>query len=113
LQNDYKVPPLIVQPYVENAILHGLHHKMDRHGRLSVTVTRQEEQIVYVIEDNGVGRKGIKGDARKGAGGDGLQISSDRVRLFNDEEIASVKIIDLETGGIPSGTRVEVHLKIQ
>jgi len=114
LQNDYKVPPLIVQPYVENAILHGLHHRMDRPGKLSVTVTRKDEQIVYVIEDNGVGRKGINEDAPKKQGaGYGMQISSDRIRLFNNEDIASVHITDLEANGQPAGTRVEVQLKIQ
>lgn len=113
LQNDYKVPPLIVQPYVENAILHGLRHKMDHPGKLSVTVTRQDECIMYVIEDNGVGRNSVKNDLRKGSNGYGMQISSDRVRLFNKEEIASVQIIDLETNGVPAGTRVEVQLKIQ
>ncbi len=113
LQNDYKVPPLIVQPYVENAILHGLRHRTDHQGKLSVTVTRKEEQIVYVIEDNGVGRKAINGDSKKQSSGYGMQISSDRVRLFNDEEIASVHITDLEANGQPAGTRVEVQLKIQ
>ena len=112
LQNDYKVPPLIVQPYVENAILHGLHHKLDRQGRLSVTVTRKDEQIVYVIEDNGVGRKQVNGDSSKDNNGYGMQISSDRVRLFNNEEIASVIITDLQANGLPAGTRVEVKLKI-
>ncbi len=112
LQNDYKVPPLIVQPYVENAILHGLHHKLDRQGRLSVTVTRKDEQIIYVIEDNGVGRKPVNGDAPKDNHGYGMQISSDRVRLFNNEEIASVIVTDLEANGLPAGTRVEVKLNI-
>lgn len=113
LQNDYKVPPLIVQPYVENAILHGLHHKMDRQGRLTVTVAKKEELIIYVIEDNGVGRKHNGADTKKERRGYGLQISSDRIRLFNNEEMASVVITDLKTDGVSAGTRVEVHLKIQ
>lgn len=113
LQNDYKVPPLIVQPYVENAILHGLRHKMNHPGRLSLTVTKQHETILYVIEDNGVGRKSVKVDSKKDSNGYGMQISRDRVRLFNKEEIASVQITDLEKDGVPAGTRVEVQLKIQ
>ena len=113
LQNDYKVPPLIVQPYIENAILHGLRHKMDHPGRLSVTVNKKEEYIMYIIEDNGIGRKTLDVDTRKDSIGYGMQISSDRVRLFNKEEIASVQITDLETNGVAAGTRVEVQLKIQ
>jgi len=113
MQNDYKVPPLIIQPYVENAILHGLRHKKDKPGKLSITVVRKEEEIVYVVEDNGVGRKATNGDTQQEGKSYGMQISSDRIRLFNNEEIASVLITDLETAGKPSGTRVEVHLKIQ
>ncbi len=113
MQNDYRVPPLIVQPYIENAILHGLRHKKDKPGKLRVSVTKKEEEIVYVIEDDGVGRKAINGDAQHEGKSYGMQISSDRIRLFNNEEIASVRITDLESEGKPSGTRVEVHLKIQ
>src|SRR6185436_2191822 len=45
LQEDYKVPALIVQPYVENAILHGLRNRTDNEGRLSVTVHKQNGHL--------------------------------------------------------------------
>ncbi|MDQ3017855.1 MAG: histidine kinase, partial [Bacteroidota bacterium] len=111
LEEDYKVPPLIIQPYVENAILHGLIHRSDKAGTLEIGITRDRNHLVYVIEDNGVGRKHVNGEWRKHEKRFGMQISSDRVRLFNDEEVASVQVKDLEMNGQPTGTRITIHLK--
>ncbi len=113
MENDYTVPPLIIQPYVENAILHGLRHRPGHEGKLMVTVTKQENHLVYTIEDNGVGRKTTNVDLQKNGQGYGMQIGNDRVRLFNNEEVASVIITDLESNGHATGTRVQVELKIQ
>jgi hypothetical protein len=41
-----------------------------------------------------------------------MQMTKDRIKLFNEEEMASVDIIDLESNGQPAGTRVEVRIKI-
>ena len=114
MQQDYKVPPLIIQPYVENAIHHGLRNRPDHEGRLEIKVSKVNEQIIYTIEDNGTGRKtNPDQEKRENGNGYGMQMSSDRIRLFNNEEIASVNVTDFEEQGKPSGTRVEVRLKIQ
>jgi ligand-binding sensor domain-containing protein len=112
MQQDYKVPPLIIQPYVENAIHHGLRTRPDHAGRLDISVRRVNEQIIYTIEDNGTGRKN-NGDQEKRENGYGMQMSSDRIRLFNNEEMASVSVTDLQVGDKPAGTKVEVRLNIQ
>ncbi|UKN00807.1 tetratricopeptide repeat protein [Paracrocinitomix mangrovi] len=52
-----RVPPLILQPFVENAIWHGLLHKKDGNGVITITVSEIDEYAHIVIEDNGVGRK--------------------------------------------------------
>jgi LytS/YehU family sensor histidine kinase len=106
------VPPLIIQPYVENAIHHGLRHRTDRAGKLEIKVNKVNEQIIYVIEDNGIGRR-TQPEQDKKENGYGMQMSSDRIRLFNNEEIASVQVADLEDQGQPAGTRIEVRLNIQ
>lgn len=111
LDEDYKVPPLIIQPYVENAILHGLIHKQDKSGKIDIHISRIDDHLVYRVEDNGVGRKITNGDMKRNDKGYGMQISKDRIRLFNDEEVASVQITDLISNGLPSGTRITVHLK--
>lgn len=112
LQNDYVVPPLIIQPYVENAILHGLRHRTGNGGVLNVTVRKSNDHIIYTIEDNGVGRKSLNGHNHHEGPGYGMQIGNDRVRLFNKEEMASVNITDRKSNGEPAGTCVEVKLRI-
>lgn len=112
LHEDYKVPPLIIQPYVENAILHGLRNRTDHQGHLSISLNLLNGQIQYIIEDNGVGRIHKHNGHSDPKVSYGMQMSSDRIRLFNKEEKASVAIIDLVDKGISSGTRVEVLLKM-
>ncbi|ANI90366.1 hypothetical protein A9P82_14350 [Arachidicoccus ginsenosidimutans] len=110
---DYSVPPLIVQPFVENAIIHGLRNKTENNGHLQITVSTQLPYIKYVIEDNGVGRKTTAAsNVFKNKTSYGTQMSNDRIRFFNKEEEASVSVTDLEKDGKPVGTRVEVLLKV-
>lgn len=52
------IPPMLVQPYVENAIWHGLMNlKEERIGKLSITLKAENNLLKIVIEDNGIGRK--------------------------------------------------------
>lgn len=111
LQEDYRVPPLIVQPYVENAIQHGLRHRAGNDGRLVVEVARENGSLVFLIEDNGVGRSGADKDLAERSHY-GLQMSSDRIKLFNEKENASVEITDLNENGEAKGTRVKVWLRV-
>jgi ligand-binding sensor domain-containing protein len=113
LQDDYKVPPLIIQPFAENAILHGIRYRPDNNGKLSISVIKQNDFLKYSIEDNGVGRNTFKSPEQKEKISYGIDMSNERVKLFNNEEKASVLIIDLLDNGKPAGTRVEVLLKIQ
>lgn len=112
LQDDFKVPPLIIQPYVENAILHGLQNRKGTDGRLSISLNRLSGQIQYIIEDNGVGRPHTQNGHSTSKVSYGMQMSSERIKLFNQEENASVEITDLVNNGISSGTRVEVLLNM-
>jgi len=114
LHGDYKVPPLVIQPFVENAIQHGLLNKIDGSKKLIIEVKVINNYIYYSIEDNGVGRakaatyKNINKPVYESMG---MQITTARINLFNQNKSGSVKVTDLEDEhNEPSGTRVEVEL---
>lgn len=113
-EGDFKVPPLVVQPFVENAIHHGLLNKRDDGGRLLIDVSLHDDQIVYRIEDNGVGREQSASYLKHRESMQhsmGLDIAMDRIRLFNRATAGGVSITDLkDADGKACGTRVDVTL---
>ena len=108
LYGDYKVPPLIVQPFVENAIHHGLLNKQEGKRMLDISAQIDEEHILYHITDNGVGRKRaaairtLNGIERQQYG---IDITKSRIVLHNKNGcLDDVKIMDLESDGECTGT---------
>ncbi len=116
LNGHYRIPPLLVQPYVENAIHHGLLHRDDKSGILKIHAALRNNQLIYTIEDNGIGRKKadeLNGISRLNHNSYGLQMSRERIDLFNQERKNNVKITDLGgTEGNASGTKVEIMLYV-
>jgi tetratricopeptide (TPR) repeat protein len=113
----YKVPAMLIQPYVENSIAHGLMPKSGK-GYVKVDIKLEKDYLVCTIEDNGIGRLAAKENIAKKEGGHnslGTQIVSSRLDLVNALYGTSLKTIytDLKKGnGDPAGTRVEIHIPI-
>lgn len=113
----YKIPPLLLQPYIENAILHGLRHKTGK-GLLTIRVEMTGEDLLVSITDNGIGRKKageLKAANRPGHQSMGMKVTHDRIDIFNFAHTrkASVRITDLLAGnGEPNGTRVDIVLPV-
>ncbi len=109
---DLLVPTLLVQPFVENAVWHGLAPKPGD-KKLSVRFTMRGEQVVCTIEDNGVGRDAApKRSHPDGSASLGLQLTNERLQLlaFKLEGTGRITFTDLKEGATPTGTRVEVVL---
>ncbi len=113
----YRVPPLLIQPFVENAIIHGLAHSEDEDLNLTVTASLEEDSIKFIIQDNGIGRiqsaeyNRLNKPYHKSVG---LKITEDRINLYKcgDYTGGSVKITDLYNGiNSPAGTKVEITIK--
>ncbi len=112
-----EIPPMLLQPYVENAIWHGLMHKEEK-GRISVEVTRENGSLSFAIEDNGIGRK--QAEALKSRNitkkrSMGMNITQNRIELLNQMfgKQTTIKIIDLEDeNNLSAGTRVELSIPI-
>ena len=113
MNGDYKVPPMIIQPFVENAIHHGLLNKQDNDRQLNISAELQNEQIVYYVSDNGIGRKQaaeIKEINKPGQKSYGIDITRERISLYNKNGTNDIEIIDLEEGGICLGTKAMIRI---
>jgi ligand-binding sensor domain-containing protein len=117
IRGDYKIPPMILQPFVENAIHHGLMNKMDADKQLKVAAQLVDNSIRFVVEDNGVGRSKAaeyKRINRPDHQSMGMEITLDRINYFNDDQSNTVKIIDLfNEDGSTAGTRIEIWINNQ
>ncbi|MBO9203032.1 MULTISPECIES: tetratricopeptide repeat-containing sensor histidine kinase [Niastella] len=115
IQNVF-IPPLLLQPFAENAIWHGLMHK-EGNGHLEIELGMEEEILTCIIADNGIGRHKagvIKSKSAEKQKSMGLQITTERLALLSREKEAKTffKIEDLsDEQGNPTGTRVilKVH----
>lgn len=113
-----QIPPLLVQPYLENAIWHGLMQR-DSPGSLLVQLTQPEEGMLkVVVQDNGIGRKQAQELKSKSATAHksyGLQITSDRLKIVNKLYgiEATVTVEDLyDAAQQPAGTKVTLLIPV-
>jgi tetratricopeptide (TPR) repeat protein len=109
------IPPLLLQPFAENAIWHGLMHK-EGHGKLEFELRTDEKVLTCSITDNGIGRKkaaSLKSKSVEKQKSLGLQITKERLALLN-EEFASETFFHFEDladkEGRPAGTRVTLKM---
>ncbi len=110
------VPPLIFQPFVENAIWHGLMQKEDE-GKLSIDIKFTQGSILCSIEDNGVGRiESLKINKNKKARESfGIKATDQRLKILNSLNNTDMvlKYFDLtDESGQACGTRVEFVLPL-
>ncbi len=117
-----KVPPLIIQPYAENAIWHGLMHLPDRqagkkeNGHLEIEVYRENEILLYKITDDGIGRQKaaeLKSKSASTQKSMGMRITADRIAMLQQQNKTSITITDLVLAdGNPGGTEVLIKMPV-
>ena len=114
-QEFMEIPPMIIQPFVENAIIHGLVHSPDQ-GHIKISLQLQKNFIFCTIEDNGIGRKKAQ-EIRDASGiirrSRGMLITRERLEILNkqNKEKFSVQVTDLyNDSNMPNGTRVEINI---
>ena len=113
----YFIPPLIMQPFVENAIWHGILNKENRApGLLSIGVRYKAPFIECMIEDDGVGRnkaKSIREDSILEWQSWGMQIANERIESLQKIKNSKLEIMDLYgQDGEGVGTKVIISLPL-
>jgi tetratricopeptide (TPR) repeat protein len=110
----FQIPPMLLQPYIENSIWHGLRYKEEK-GILSIQLKQKDKETIEItISDNGIGRKksaSLKTQNQKKQKSKGMGNIKKRVAILNDmyKDKVDVDITDLKSDG--SGTKVVFTLK--
>jgi LytS/YehU family sensor histidine kinase len=110
----FSIPPMLLQPYIENAIWHGLRYRKEK-GTLEISVYKKDSETISIsIIDDGIGRKKsqeLKTKNQLKQKSKGMSTIKNRITILNNmyKERISVTVSDvLETG---EGTKVELLLK--
>jgi ligand-binding sensor domain-containing protein len=111
---EISIPPMMIQPYVENSMRHGLRHKVGGQGYIRINVMQESDKLAVIIEDNGIGREQaaryktkehIEYQSR------GMSLTADRIRLINTVNGGNIRVevLDIkDQDGGAAGTRVIV-----
>jgi tetratricopeptide (TPR) repeat protein len=114
------LPPMVLQPFVENAIWHGILHKeCSSKGSISIAIAPQDDALCCTIEDNGVGRERaqlLRDASLLQNKSMGMKITEQRLQLLGKptgHHSSHITVVDLkDAGNRPTGTRVTVTIPI-
>lgn len=112
--DEFVIPPMLLQPYVENAVWHGLRYKEEK-GVLRIQFKQQDaETVVITIVDNGIGRKKsmeLKTDNQKKQKSKGMGNIKKRIAILNEMYKDKVDVVIEDAFEDASGTKVALVLK--
>jgi ligand-binding sensor domain-containing protein len=117
--DEYSIPSLLLQPFVENSIRHGVKYRNDSNGMIQINISQNEKGLLITIEDNGIGRKTAnryRSEHHVQYQSKGMLLSSGRIDLLNShgDERIDLNIIDMyDEQEKATGTRVELLLFTQ
>ncbi len=115
LEHEVEIPPLLLQPFVENAIIHGLKNSLKEKKHILIKAEKFTNQIIFTIEDNGIGRdESIKNTINRNHHKSmGTRLTDERLKMM--EHVLPIKTNyfyqDLfDKNGNSSGTKVTIEL---
>ena len=112
-----EIPSMILQPFIENAIIHGLLNR-NGEGILEISILKKGEQIICTIEDNGIGREAaekIKKNKLIFHESMGTRVAEERIQMMGgaNNRLTKIKIEDLKNeNNVATGTRVTIEIEI-
>lgn len=109
VQQDIQIPPMVIQPFLENAILHGITPK-DGQGNILISFSREKNKLLCIVEDNGIGRSSRAEETNRTSMG--IEITRKRLDILNAGKlnVPSVSLEDLiDSSKNALGTRVTIQ----
>ncbi|HVB02443.1 MAG TPA: histidine kinase [Chitinophagaceae bacterium] len=117
IPNEAEIPSMLLQPYVENAVKHGIHVQPGSTGKLQLTFRQKDNDLICTMEDNGIGIHKSKELKPENSGPShfsaGMDLSSNRAELLNKMFNTSIRIEILDKEDLPgnqSGTIVKITI---
>jgi sensor histidine kinase YesM/ligand-binding sensor domain-containing protein len=112
------LPPMLLQPFIENSIRHGIRLKQNGKGLIEINISLDVNDLICTIIDNGAGRaaaQAFKSSQHIEYQSRGMQLTSQRIDLLNKNtrHAIALKVEDLADSGIPCGTKVTITLPLQ
>lgn len=112
--DELRIPSMLIQPYIENAIWHGLRYREEK-GILQVKFYIDDEKLFCSIYDNGIGRKKsaeLKTEHQKAYQSTGIKNTKERIEILNSlhKTTLGISLEDLEENGVGTGTLVKISL---
>ncbi|MCF8332578.1 MAG: histidine kinase [Bacteroidales bacterium] len=107
--SNIEIPSMLLQPIVENAIIHGIRYLHTRRGKIEIAIKKKEQYLQFIIKDNGVGRdKAAEIEQKNLHHSFGNSIILKRIELLNQlhNSFISLNYIDLYEGNQGVGTKV-------
>ena len=103
-----KVPPLFLQPFIENSIWHGI-MKMDGHKYIELTVKLEGENVLCVVKDNGIGINKAKEQSHMSQKRKffGIEATENRIRMLYQNKNVEIETKDISDGE-NNGTQVSI-----
>ena len=106
LEDDIKLPPMILQPFIENAIIHGV--SSIKSGKIVIDIFDRETELHCIISDNGIGRKAAAQKQKSSHKSVAISLAKERLeKLSTKSQKGSIQYKDLE-----QGTQVEIHISL-
>lgn len=111
------IPTMIIQPFIENAVLHGIMHK-EGEGEISISFFDRENHLEVNVKDNGVGRKAaaiMNINRDRPHNSFGIDATKDRLLALKPETAtpSGIEIVDIEEAGTAAGTLVKIYIPLE
>jgi len=117
--DEFYIPPMMLQPFVENSIRHGIRYRPDNLGKILISFEKVDCDLVCVVEDNGIGRSAalrFKSNNPIEYQSKGISLITSRVEFLNRHASRpiTIQIEDMEgTNNISQGTRVVMKFPLE